>query len=164
MDEDRLPGPKEADPAEPPEQPIDAQRRAALKVAATLGLAATAAAESLLGIEPAAAQSTLCDPRPYHSSLAVGRMVALVGNALSTRNALVSDLQSKGVNTSPALANLPAGVDADREAVARLVALARGYGYAVQVLGVNSSTGAVDLSITLPSAINLLQAAHDRPT
>lgn len=99
-------------------------------------------------------------PKPtFLSSLSISKIIESAGTAAETRAALEADLKSKGVDTTDAMANLPRGADRDLEAVARLVSLARGHGYVVQLRG---KARGVSFQLTSPSDSGMLQSRHDR--
>ena len=54
---------------------------------------------------------------PYYSGFSIATLSAAVGNSAETRRALADQLKAIGIDTSPALRNLPKGPAADNEAV-----------------------------------------------
>jgi hypothetical protein len=106
-----------------------------------------------------AAKSSRKGNTTFLSSLSISKIAESAGNASDTRAALEADLQSKGIDTSVATSNLPSGADADLEAVARLISLARGHGLFVQVAVRGDETS---FDIVTPSSAGMLQSRHDR--
>lgn len=96
-------------------------------------------------------------PAPFYSAFDVSTLVQFTGTAADARAKLEAELKSRGIDTQQALRNLPQGADGDREAVARLVSLARGNGFCVQI---KQGKHGPDFDIVMPAQVNTLQSGH----
>jgi hypothetical protein len=98
----------------------------------------------------------MANPAPYVSSFSAAKLAAAAGNLNAVRQSLERQLTAAGIDLSPTRANLPPGDEGEMEAISRLISLARGHGFCVEL------TGNADFSVTLPSAVAMLQSGHHR--
>jgi hypothetical protein len=98
----------------------------------------------------------------FHSALSIMKMAEASNSAAATRAKLEAELRANNIDVTLALSNLPQGAE-DTEAVARLVSLARGHGYIVQLGGdMSQSAEGLELSIVMPArGGGGLQSGHD---
>jgi hypothetical protein len=95
----------------------------------------------------------------FYSSMSLSAL-ARQGDPAKVRQSLTRQLEKLGIDPTPAIRGLPdeAQADDDVEIVARLVSLARGHGYGVELSA--GGKGSPEISIVRPSSIGTLQSGH----
>jgi hypothetical protein len=143
----------------------DVTRRDAVRLAATAGAAA-------LGTSAASAEEPKQQARgggkregqipPFVSAFTLGKIVQFNGKAGEARRSLEAALRERGIDIAPALRNLPEGEPGNVEAVSRLISLARGHGYFVEVgqMGQYAAGGTPMFTVSQPAAVGALQSGH----
>lgn len=100
------------------------------------------------------------EKEPFRSAVELKTLIEYAGDIKKVRLSLEKELAELNINCTKALHDLPGGDDDHREAVVRLISLARGNGLYV-MLKPSDKTEGLGISISAPKrAAGQLQSGH----